>query len=163
MNLGLTQFETEITFSIESEQHLIKCFRDRDQAKLILPSNLTYPFRVRSYFTWKESSGVYTYLIFKKPNWDLPKGLVFKRISSEFMGGLCSWCNSYGSSDEIGMLSISVNSSVGFSYILCNDLRCIEKIEEAATLGGKNPEKWIHQLYDRIGSCFEGVSNYKPE
>ncbi len=130
---------------------------------LVLSSDLSYPFRVSSYLTWKESSGVYTYLIFKKPNWDLPRGLVFKRVNAEFAGGLCSWCNSYGGSDEINMLSVSVNSSVSFSYILCNNLKCIEKIEEAAALGGKNPEKWIHQLYDRMGNCFEGVSTYKPE
>jgi len=158
--LTQTKFETEINFSIESEGILVNCFRERDQKKLILPAGLTYPFRVRSYFTWKESSGVYTYLIFKKPNWDLPRGLVFKRVNTEFPGGLCSWCNCYGATDEIGMLSVSVNASVGFSYILCSDLRCIEKIEESAALGGKNPEKWIHQLYDRMGSCFEGVSTY---
>lgn len=159
--LTQTKFETEINFAIESEESFINCFRDRDQKKLILPTGLTYPFRVRSYLTWKESSNVYTYLIFKRPNWDLPRGLVFKRVNTEFPGGLCSWCNCYGTTDEIGMLSVSVNSSVGFSYILCSDLRCVEKIEEAAALGGKNPEKWIHQLYDRMGSCFEGVSTYK--
>lgn len=157
------KFETEIRFALESEENLLRCFRDRDQKKLVLPKNLPFPMGIRSYLTWKESSGVYTYLVFKKPNWDLPKGLVFKRVNAEFSGGLCSWCNSYGSSEEIGILSVAVNSSVSFSYVICSDLRCIEKIEEMAALAGKNPEKWVHQLYDRIGHCFEGISNYKPE
>lgn len=160
--LAQNRFETEITFSVESEDSLIRCFRERDQKKLILSSELTYPFRARSYLTWKESSGVYTYLIFKKPNWDLPRGAVLKRINTEPTGGLCSWCNSYGSSDEIGIYSVAASSSISYSYILCQGLRCIEKIEEAAELAGKNPEKSISQLYDKMGSFFEGLSQHKP-
>lgn len=158
-----SRFETEMEFSIESESVLLKCFREKDQRKVILPKELPFPFRVRSYFTWKESSGVYTYLVFKKSNWDLPKGLVFKKINSEISGGICSWCNCYGNSEEIGFLSISVNSEISFSYVICSDLRCIEKIEEMAVLAGKNPERWVHQLYHRIGNCFEGISNYRSE
>ncbi|MBC7465618.1 MAG: FBP domain-containing protein, partial [Bdellovibrio sp.] len=43
-----------------------------------------------------------------------------------------------GSSEEIGMMSGAVNSNISAAYILCRDLRCIEKIEEAANLSGKN-------------------------
>lgn len=154
------KFEKEITFSIESEDSLIRCFRERDKKKLVLPDGLPYPFRVRSYFTWKESSGVYTYLIFKKPNWDLPRGVAFKRINTEAAGGLCSWCNSYGSSDDISLYSVAASSTISYSYILCQGIRCIEKIEEAADLAGKNPEKWIDQLYEKMGSFFEGMSQH---
>lgn len=158
-------FQTEITFSIYSEQEFVNSFRPADQKKLLLPPGLKFPMVVRSYFTWKESSGVYTYIIFKKPNWDLPRGMVFKRAhhGAEAQGRLCSWCNSYGSSEEIGMMSVSANSNVSAAYILCRDLRCIEKIEEAANLSGKNPEHLVHQLYHRIGTFFENLSHYKPE
>lgn len=158
-------FQKEITFSIASESELMRAFRLRDQKKLVLPQGLEYPLNVRSYFTWKESSGVYTYLIFKAPNWDLPKGVVFKRTThaGEQTGGLCNWCHAYGSSEEIGMMSVSVNSEVSFSYFICLDLSCIEKIEEATELAGKDPEKYIHQLYHRIEKLFEGLSSYKLE
>ena len=158
-------FQTEIAFSITSEQELIQAFRNRDQKKLVLPAGLKFPMRVRSYFTWKESSGAYTYLVFKKPNWDLPRGAAFKRVepAGEPTGRLCSWCNAYGSSADINMHSVAANANVSFTYILCQDLRCIEKIEEAATLSGKNSENWIHQLYHRMGSFFEQISTYKPE
>ena len=158
-------FETEISFSVASEQELIASFRPLDQKKLILPVGLKYPLKIRSYFTWKESSGVYNYLLFKKPTWDLPKGVVFKRARQpmEFMGTLCSWCHSYTTSDEIEMLSVAMNSNISAGYILCRDLRCVEKIEESANLSGKNPEYVIHKLYDKIGLFFENLSLYKLE
>ncbi|MBC7742516.1 MAG: FBP domain-containing protein [Bdellovibrionaceae bacterium] len=158
-------FTSEITFSIASEKDLIDAFRLRDQKKLLLPAGLMFPLRIRSYFTWSEPSGVYTYLVYKNPNWDLPRAVAFKRFdrTGESTGRLCGWCHAYGSSDEVGMLSVAMNSNTSATYILCQNLRCIEKIEEAAALSGKHPEKWIDQLYQRIGLFFEGILNYKQE
>lgn len=159
------RFQREIFFSIASEQELILSFSDRDQRKLIVPSNLRFPIPVRSYFTWRDPSNIYTYLIFKMPNWDQPRGVAFKRTASgtEPTGGLCNWCHAYGPSDEIGLLSIAVNSKTSVAYFLCQDLRCIEKIEEAAELAGKNPEKNIDLLYSRIAKLFESIYEYKPD
>lgn len=160
----LNNFQTENTFAISSEAELVQSFRARDQKKLVLPAGLKFPMNVRSYLTWKESSGVYTYLVFKKPEWDLPKGAAFKRLNAsgeQPTGGMCNWCHAYGSSEEIGMLSVTINANISFSYILCHDLRCIEKIEEASTLSGKSPDKAIDQLYYRIGQFFEGMSQHQ--
>lgn len=157
---------TEITFTIASEQELVEAFRYRDQKKLVLPEKqLPFPFKVRSYLTWKEPSGVYTYLVFKMPNWDQPRGVAFKRTAStgEPTGGLCNWCHAYGSSEEIGMLSVALSATVSSSYFICQDLRCIEKIEEGAALAGKDPKKYMDQLYFRIEKLFENISNYKKD
>lgn len=156
---------TEITFSIASEEELVRAFRLRDQKKLILPEKLSFPFNVRSYFTWKEPSGVYTYLVFKMPNWESPRGVAFKRTAStgEPTGGLCNWCHAYGSSEDIGMLSVAMSGNVSSSYFICQDLRCIEKIEEASMLGGKDPSKNIADLYYRMEKLFENISNYKQD
>ena len=161
----INNFQDEITFSIESKEELIQSFRPADQKKLILPKDLNFPLNVRSYFSWKESSAVYTYLVFKKPNWDLSRGIIFKRVGQGDAptGGLCGWCHSYGGSDEIGMLSVAMNSNVSCSYILCHDLRCIEKIEEASARSGKHPERAIHLLYSRMDNFFENLANYKPD
>lgn len=158
-------FIKEHIFSINNAEELIQMFRLRDQKKLVLPDGLPFPLNIRSYFAWKEPSGVYRYLVIKMPNWDMPRGVAFKRTSAtgEAMGGLCNWCHAYGSSEEIGMLSVAMNSNVSLSYILCEDLRCIEKIEDAAMLGGKDPEKYIADLYHRIGKMFENISSYKAE
>lgn len=165
MQSQTNNFQTEITFSIASEKELTDSFRLRDQKKLILPEDLKFPMKIRSYFTWKEASGVYTYLVFKNPNWDLPRGVAFKRTAStgEPTGGLCNWCHAYGSSDEIGMLSVAMNANVSLSYYLCQDLRCIEKIEDTAAMSGKSPDKNIEDLYYRMGKLFENISSYKPD
>ncbi|UXR65936.1 FBP domain-containing protein [Bdellovibrio bacteriovorus] len=158
-------YQKENEFSIGSEEELVNAFRRRDQKKLILPERLKYPFRVRSYMTWKEPSGAYTYLVFKLPNWDVPRGVAFKRTAStgEPTGGLCSWCHAYGSSEEIGLLSVAMSANVSSSYLVCHDLSCIEKIEETAMLAGKDPDKNIAELYYRMEKLFENISNYKPE
>lgn len=163
MQSQINNFMIENIFSVNSEEELINSFRLRDQKKLILPEKLKFPLSIRSYFTWKEPSGVYTYLIFKMPNWDLPRGVTFKRShpSGEPTGGLCNWCHAYGPSDEIGMMSVNMSSTVSLSYFLCLDLRCIEKIEEASVLSGKNPEKYISELYLRMEKLFENISSYK--
>ncbi|MGZ3770556.1 MAG: FBP domain-containing protein [Bdellovibrio sp.] len=165
MSVQTNSFLIENHFAIVSEEELVKSFRLRDQKKLILPNNLQYPLNARSYFSWKESSGTYTYLVFKMPNWDMPRGVVFKRSNpvGELTGGLCDWCHSYGPSDEIGMLSVTMSSTVSASYFLCQNLNCIEKIEDTSMLSGKSPEKYIAQLYHKMEKFFEGLSNYKPD
>lgn len=164
MQMQAHNFLKEILFTINSEEELIQSFRLRDQKKLIFPQKLTFPMQVASYLTWQEPSGVYTYLVFKMPNWDLPRGIVFKKTPvGEPVGNLCNWCHSYGSSGEIGYLSVAMNSNVSNSYILCQDLSCIEKIEEASMLAGKDPEKYIAELYTRMGKLFENITSHKPD
>jgi hypothetical protein len=160
-----SSFSSEILFSIASEKELIESFRLRDQKKLLLPDDLEFPLNIDSYLVWKEPSGVYTYLVFKMPNWDLPRGVVFKRTaaSGEPTGGLCSWCHAYGSNDEIGMLSVTMSATVSFSYFLCQDLSCVSKIEETAARSGKDPDKNIADLYYKIGKLFENISSHKPD
>lgn len=163
--LTTSTFQTESHFTIDSETEFINCFRLRDQKKLVMPAKLKFPMKVRSYFTWQESSGVYTYLIYKNPSWDMPRGMALKKLhhSGEPVGGLCGWCNSYGSSEEIGTLSVAVNSKTTFAYLLCNDLRCVEKIEDLSAMAGKSPEKYIDQLYRRISLFFENILNYQKD
>lgn len=161
----INNFQTENYFAIVSQEELVQSFRLRDQEKLILPKDLQFPLNVRSYFSWKEPSGTYTYLVFKMPNWDSPRGVAFKRSSptGEPTGGLCDWCHAYGASDEIGMLSATMNSTVSYSYFLCQNLNCIEKIEDNSMLSGKNPEKYIAQLYRKMEKLFENLRNYKQD
>ncbi|MFS4459145.1 FBP domain-containing protein [Bdellovibrio sp. HCB2-146] len=165
MQTQINNFQKEIFFSVDSEKELIQAFRLRDQKKLVLPDNLKFPLNVRSYFTWKEPSGVYVYLVFKMPNWDMPRGVAFKRTppTGESVGGLCNWCHAYGSSEEIGFLSVVMDPNISNSYILCRDLSCIEKIEDAAMLAGKDPEKPIAELYHRMSKLFERLSGHKPD
>lgn len=160
MQLQSKNFQTENTFSIETESDLLKTFRSSDIEKVILPANFTFPMRIQSYLTWKEPSGVYTYLVFKMPNWDLPKAVAFKRTASttETIGGLCSWCHSYGTSEDIALLTVTVSRQLSRSYLICQDIQCVEKIEENSIRAGKNPEKYIADLYHKIEKLFENLS-----
>jgi hypothetical protein len=153
-------FSAESYFSIQSEDELVKSFRLRDQKKLTFPTGLTYPFNVKSYFTWQDPNGVYTYLVMQRPNWDMPRGIAFKRTpnNGEPTGGLCNWCYAYGSSEDIGMLTLNLNANVTVGYHICLDLRCIEKIEETAAREGKSPDKAAGALYERMNHLFENLA-----
>lgn len=154
------------SFTIESEKDLIQAFRYHDQKKLVLPNHITYPIQAQHYYAWRESSGVYIYMVFKKPEWKAPIGIVFKRShagSHLSNSRLCDWCLSYGPSDLVGMLSVTLNSRQSAGMMLCLDLGCAERLEEAAELGGKNFEKLAHQLYDRVGRFFESVLRQSKE
>lgn len=163
--MQLDHYYKENIFSVESEAELVDSFRDRDKRKLVLPSNLKFPMTVRSYLAWQESSGVYTYLVYKHPQADLPKGIVFKKTHAygEPTGGLCNWCHHYGSSEELGMMSVEMNSKTSMGYFICKDLSCVENIEEDAARAGKNPEKNIDELYKRMNKLVENLQQYKPD
>ena len=47
----LNNFQKENIFAIGSQEELVKAFRPADQKKLILPENLKFPMRIRSYYT----------------------------------------------------------------------------------------------------------------
>lgn len=161
MNENTNQLqESQYSFSIGSEADLIRSFRYKDQKKLVLPKNISYPIQADHHYVWQESSGVYVYMVFKKPEWKSPVGIVFKRtyngahISNS---RLCDWCLSYGPSDLVGMLSVSLNSRQSVAMMLCLDLGCKHRLEEAAELSGKSFEKLARQLDERVGRFFESV------
>lgn len=148
------------SFTISSEADLVQAFRYHDQKKLVLPKPVSYPIQANHYYAWKESSGVYVYMVFKKPEWKAPIGIVFKRMHTGnplTNARLCDWCLSYGPSDLVGMLSVSLNSRQTAGMMLCLDLGCAGRLEEAAELSGKSFEKLAAQLYERIGRFIEGV------
>ena len=134
-------------------------FRDRDQKRVVVARDLEFPMRVQYYFTWSESSGVYRYLLFRKPGWETPMGLVFRQGSNTSpegaTGGICDWCHTYGSSNQIGLLTTAVTSKRTVGLMLCLDLSCGEKIENAPSQSGKSAEARIVETCERIGRFFD--------
>jgi hypothetical protein len=165
MNIQPEILHSNNMFTIASKQELMSAFRKEDLKKLILPEEFRFPVHVRSYFTWGESSGVYVYLVFKLPNWDLPRGVAFKKVPNrgEPTGNLCNWCHAYGSSEEIGLMSLAMNSKVSHSYLLCRDLSCVRKIEDMTAMAGKNPDKYLIELYSRMEKLFEALNEPESE
>lgn len=153
-----TFYPQDYTFNIASETELMRCFSERLHSKVILGREIELPLRAQYYFTWGESSGVYRYLVFKKPGWDSPRGVVFRVGSSNTegaTGGICDWCHSYGGSGQVGLLTTTVSSKRTVGMMLCRDLSCGDKIENAPSQSGRNPEVRILEVCDRIGRFFD--------
>lgn len=151
-----SSFSAPASFQIASEEDLIQTFRPKDHDLVILPRPLNYPISVEHYVAWGESSGNYTYLVFKRPNWELPRGMVFRRTNSPLAtSNLCDWCHSYGGSDDIGMLSVRVNSKLTVGQYLCVNLDCLEKLETQITSTGKNFDTLAEQVCQKIERFYE--------
>jgi hypothetical protein len=151
---------TSHPFTLRSEADLLATFRSQDQESVVLPKHALYPVPVEHYYAWTEPSGVYTYIIFKRPDWEVPMGLVFQRNGSgSHFGpaGMCEWCHTPGASDEVGLLTTTVNRKLSGGTWLCLDLSCTQKIEERTGMGGANTERQTQKLCQRIGDFFKRV------
>lgn len=143
-------------FTISSKAEFLEAFHWKDQHLIHIPDKLQFPLAVDYYYSWIEPSGNYAFLVLKKPNWDIPKGLVFRRnTGNPTTSNLCDWCHSYGSSDDITMLTVKVDSKVTIGQYLCSKLDCIEKLETQMGSSGKRFEKLAEELCEKIGRFFE--------
>ncbi len=151
---------TSSPFTLRSDDDLLATFRAPDQKNIVLPKDAPYPFPVQHYYAWSEPSGVYTYLVFKRADWETPLGLVFQRNgsgSASSPAGMCDWCHHSGPSDEVGLLTTSIHSHAIGGTWLCLDLSCIQKIEDRAGRSGKMTDKLIQKLGKKIGEFYQRV------
>lgn len=147
-------------FTLRSDADVLETFRKTDQDSVILSRNLRYPLFIKHDHTWTDPSGVYTYLVYKRQDWETPLGLVFHRNqpgASASPAGMCEWCNSFGTSNEFGLMTTSLNTKVSSGTWLCLDLACAQKIEEIAGLNSKAKEKRLGKLFQKIGAFYQRV------
>jgi hypothetical protein len=138
-------------FQLANEETLIRTFRPRDRGGMELPPGVTYPLFVRYYLAWREPSGAGVRLVFSLPG-GAPTGIFFRRAHGEpGTAHMCEWCHSQGGSDQIGLLTADVNSRKRAGVNVCLDLRCQEKIEDAANRGGRSTLDAERELLERIG------------
>ena len=149
---------TSSPFTLRSDDDLLATFRTKDQRAVVLPKRGPYPVSVEHYFAWTEPSGVYTYLVFKRSDWEIPRGLVFQRNGKgnyHSPAGMCHWCHSTGPSDEIALLSTQIDSHTVGGAWLCLDLSCLLRIEEQAGLAGRPADRRIQKLMHKIGEFYQ--------
>jgi hypothetical protein len=149
---------TSSRFTLRSHADLIDTFRPEDQKSVVIPKGTPYPVSVEHYFAWTEPSGVYTYLVFKRQDWETPRGLMFQRNgsgSSSSPAGMCDWCHTSGPSDEVGLLTTTMTPHTTGGTWLCLDLSCLQRIEEQSGLAGKSPDKKIQKLMKKIGDFYQ--------
>lgn len=138
-------------FRIVSEEALLAAFRPKDRRRLEPPAGIKYPHFVRDYFAWTEGSGFAVNLVFCVTG-GVPTGISFHRNGASAKGALsmCEWCHSQGSADQIGLLTADVNAKKRVGVLLCLDLGCRERLEDAALRSGRSPLEPTRQLLERI-------------
>jgi hypothetical protein len=137
-------------FQLKSEAQVIRAFRPRDREGMELPSGVSYPLFVRHYLAWQEPSGTGVRLVFGLPG-GAPTGIFFRRARGQpSPAGMCEWCHSVGGSDQIGLITADVNSRKRAGVMACLDLRCQEKIEDAANRAGKSVMDAKRALVERM-------------
>ena len=146
---------------IESKTALLDAFRPRDRKNVIVSPSMKFPLSIGHYLTWSEPSGVRVYLVFKKPSWKYPIGVAFRRDQGgavSMLPRMCDWCHSTGASDEVSLLTASVDSKTRIGAILCMDLGCLAKMESIASISHKDPKKLIADHQSRmVEFCSAGL------
>lgn len=140
-------------FRIESEQAFLDAFRPRDRGHVDLPGSVRFPLVVRDYFAWTDPSNVRVFLLFTPAGARNPVGVAFRRDQTGYRpspAGMCEWCHSYGNAEEIGLLTAEVTSRKRVGINACLDLRCKEKVEDAANRAGASCLSQSRRMVERI-------------
>lgn len=151
---------TPYSFRIADERELLSSFHEKDRKKVILPRLLPFPVEADYYYAWSESSGVYLYLLFKKPDWERPRGMIFRRAHAtgeKQAGRMCDWCHAYGGSDQIGMMTFAMTPRISGGIMVCLDLNCLDKLETIADQSKKSLDKLATNLCEKIGIFFQSA------
>jgi hypothetical protein len=153
-------------FLLKDEAALRQAFRPRDREPLELPAELRFPLFVRDYLAWVEPAGSRVFLVFCGPGEKVPTGIAFRRDARGERGAqghLCEWCHAQGSGDEIGLLTTDVSSRRRVGTSLCLDLRCGQRLEEAADLRGRNGREAAKALLGRMSRFAQGALGITQE
>lgn len=139
-------------FQLKTENDLLSAFRTRDRKYVEVPEGVKFPLFVQDYLAWVDPAGVRTFLVFSAPGDAVPTGVAFRRDQSgeAAHSGMCEWCHSHASADEIGLLTTDVSTHKRVGLILCRDLSCGRRIEDAADRSGKNPREQAKVMLGRM-------------
>ncbi|MBJ6761479.1 FBP domain-containing protein [Myxococcaceae bacterium JPH2] len=152
-------------FRLETDRALIQAFRPRDRRVIEMPKGVSFPHFVRDYLAWTETSGARVYLVFAATGSVKPIGIIFRRdsLGGERMASMCEWCHTYGGSSEVGLLTTDVNSKRRVGVSLCADLRCKDRLEDAANRSGRHPGEILAELRARMSRFAQEVLDFKVE
>jgi FBP C-terminal treble-clef zinc-finger len=122
-------------FILNDQQELTRAFRPRDQRGLELPGDLSFPKFVRNYLAWVDEAGARTFVVFQNEAGQT-LGLAFRRDQDKSGGAsqLCGWCHTV--SPDVGLITTDKNSKRRVGVLVCRDLSCAAKLDEAADLAG---------------------------
>ena len=138
---------------IRNPHELLAAFRPLDLRLFEMPDETSYPIFVRDYRAWIETGGARVYVVFEDPGSGRPVGIVFRRATTggaAIVNRMCDWCHYVGSADEVGMLVAEYSTRRKLGVMLCRDLRCRERVEEAGDLAGRDTAEARRRVLERI-------------
>lgn len=136
---------------IHDARELLDSFRPHDLRVFEVPDEDAFPLLVRDYRAWMETGGARAYLVYEDPEDGRLRGIVFRRANAAGAAGqMCDWCHSTGTADEIGLMTADVNDRRRVGVVVCRDLRCRERLEEAADRAGLDASQAQRRLLERI-------------
>lgn len=156
----------ESLHSIANEQELLKAFRPAERDQVVLRPLMRFPLELRPYLAWTEPGGYRVFLVFKKPGWKSPLGVVLTHETGSFTSppNVCEWCRHHGPSDEVGLLTAMIHPRRWGGITLCQDLSCFEKLEVQAVENGQDLKVLVRRLLDHMEKfCREGLEIHAPQ
>jgi hypothetical protein len=142
---------------ISSLNGLLESFRPSERQSVVVPYTMRFPLTIDPYLTWGEPSGVRVYLVYFSPRKKGPLGVIFRRDQQGSAGsppGMCEWCLSTGSSDQIGLLTAESGPNRRVGVNLCLDLGCIVKLEVVSNVSGIDLDRLRSMLLQKIDRFF---------
>ncbi|MDX2010002.1 MAG: FBP domain-containing protein [Myxococcaceae bacterium] len=139
-------------FKLDSAAHLLDTFRPKDRRSVELSPDFTFPLVVKDYVAWKHPAGGRVFLVFAVPG-GVPTGIAFDSNGggSAAVPAMCSWCHCTAPGTGIGLLTATLNGSKRVGAIICEDLSCRDKLEEAANRTGGSVRPAMEKLVARMG------------
>lgn len=136
---------------IRSAHELLDAFRPVDLRLFELPGERAYPLPVPGYTAWVEHGGARVYLVFEEPASGQARGIIFQRSNGgSGVAQMCDFCHFLGTHDEVGLLVATATSRRRVGVNACRDLRCGERLEEAANRAGRDTGLARRRLVERM-------------
>jgi hypothetical protein len=113
---------------VNSEEELLKSFREIDRDQVQIPPDFKFPLAVRDYLSWVEPSGHRVFLIFENQGTGNPMGVVFRRPNGPPLtpASMCQWCHTVRTGNAVTLLTAAMSESRTIGLYLCSRLNCRE-------------------------------------
>ncbi len=115
---------------VNSEDELVRCFREIDRAHVELSADVAFPLRVDDAFAW--TFGPRAFLLFRdRPEAPL-RGIVFHRNAGAMpdVAAMCEWCHAVRAHGGVKLLSVASDDRRRLGLYLCSDLGCVARARE---------------------------------
>jgi hypothetical protein len=139
-------------FKLDSATALLETFRPKDRNAVELAAEFAFPLVVKDYLAWRHPAGGRMFLVFSTPG-GVPTGIAFDSNggSSSAAPAMCSWCHCTSPGTGVGLLTATLNGAKRVGAIVCEDLSCRDKLEDAANRTGASVRPAMEKLVVRMG------------